>query len=125
MEDYEKAKAEKFTFTDAIDAANEWVFKNTRLGCLSLIGVFLVVMKVMGSLGLGDTPWINVLWPFILVVGILLIVALVFRVKYDFKIVVESELEAKEYGEMVYKGKKWVNSGIEKVILEMRWIKKK
>ena len=45
-------------------------------------------------------------------VGTILIVALVFRVRYDFKVVVESELEAKEYNEMVYKGKRWVNSGV-------------
>ena len=50
---------------------------------------------------------------------------MVFRVRYDFKVVVESELEAKEYNEMVYKGKRWVGSGVKRVILEMRWIKKK
>jgi hypothetical protein len=125
MEDYEKAKAEKFTFADALDAANEWVFRNTKLGCLSLIGIFLVVIKVTGWLGAGDTPWIYVLWPFALVVGMILIVALVFRVRYDFKVVVESELEAKEYNEMVYKGKRWVGSGVKKVILQMKWTKKK
>ena len=97
MEDFEKAKAEKFAFTDALDAAFEWVFNYTRLGWLFLIGIFLVVMKFMGWIGLGNTPWINVLWPFIVVIGFTLVVALVFRVKYDFKIVVESELEGKEY----------------------------
>ena len=125
MEDHENAKLEKFTFTDALGAAGEWVFNNTRLGCLSLIGIFLVVIKVMDWLGAGDTPWINVLWPFFLVAGIVLIATLVFRAKYDFKIVVESELEAKKYNEMVYRGKKWVGSGIKKVILEMKWMKKK
>ncbi|MBA7640575.1 hypothetical protein ES703_48245 [subsurface metagenome] len=125
MEDREKAKAENFSFTDALDASFEWVFSSTKLGCLSLIGIFLVVIKVTGWLGFRDTPWINVLWPFIVVVGITLIVALVFRIRYDFKVVVESELEAKEYNEMVYKGKRWVNSGAKKVILQMKWIRKK
>lgn len=125
MEDYEKAKAEKFTFTDALGAALEWVFSYTKIGWLFLIGIFLVVMKLMNWLELGDTPWINVLWPLILVVGTILIVALVFRVRYDFKVVVESELEAKEYNEMIYKGKSWVSSGVKRVILQMKWIKKK
>jgi len=125
VEDYQKAKAEKFTFTDALGAAGEWVFSYTKIGCLSLIGIFLVVIKITGWLGFGDTPWINVLWPFIGVVGTTLIVALIFYMKYDFKVVVESELEAKEYNEMVYKGKRWVGSSVKRVILEMRWIKKK
>ena len=125
MEDHENAKLEKFTFTDALGAAQEWAFNTTRLGYLFVIGIFLVVMKVMGSLGLEDTPWINVLWPFLLVMGTILIVALVFRARYDFKVVVESELEAKEYDEMVYKGKRWVNSGVKRVILQMKWMKKK
>lgn len=125
MEDREEAKTEKFSFTDALDASFEWVFSSTKLGCLSLIGIFLVVIKITGWLGSGDTPWINVLWPFILVIGTILIVALVFRARYDFKVVVESELEGKEYDEMMYKGKRWVNSGVKRVILQMKWMKKK
>ncbi len=125
MEDPEKAKTENFTFTDALDAANEWVFRSTKLGCLSLIGIFLIIAKITGWLGLGDTPWINVLWPFILVVGTILIVAFVFSVKYDSKIVVENELEAKKYSEMVSSGKTWVGSGVNRVILKTKWVKKK
>ena len=125
MEDHEKAKLEKFTFADALDAAQEWVFNTTKCGWLFLIGIFLVVIKVTGSLGAGDTPWINVLWPFLFVAGAILVVALVFDVKYDFKVVGESEVEAKEYKERLFTGKKWNSSGVEKVILEMRWVKKK
>ena len=125
MEDHEKAKVEKFTIANAFDAAEEWVMNTTKCGWLFLIGIFLVVIKVTGWLGFGDTPWINVLWPFIVVAGTILIVALVFRVRYDFKVVVESELEVKEYNEMVYKGKRWIGSGVKRVILEMKWIKKK
>lgn len=58
-------------------------------------------------------------------VGTIVIVALVFYVKYDFTVVIESEVEAKEYKERLFKGKRWSNSGVEKVILEMRWVKKK
>jgi len=125
MEQSEKAELEKFTIGNALDAAQEWVFNTTRLGWLFLIGIFLVVMKVMGSLGLGDTPWVNVLWPFFLVVGTILIVALIFYVKYDSRVVIRSEVEAKEYKERLLRGKKWNSSGLEKVILEMRWVKKK
>ena len=124
MEDYEKAKAEKFTFTDALDASSEWVFSSTKLGCLSLIGIFLVVVKITGWLGFGDTPWINVLWPFIFVAGVILLVTLVFRVRYYYKIVIESQLEAKEYNEMIYKGKRWLKSGVPKTILQIKWTKK-
>jgi len=125
VENHKDLSAEKFTFTDALDASFEWVFSSTKLGWLSLIGIFLVVIKITGWLGAGDTPWINVLWPFIVVVGTILIVALVFRARYDFKVVVESKLEAKEYDEMVYKGKRWVNSDVKRVILQMKWMKKK
>ena len=96
MEDPEKAKTENFTFTDALDAANEWVFRSTKLGCLSLIGIFLIIAKITGWLGLGDTPWIN-----------------------------ENELEAKKYSEMVSSGKTWVGSGVNRVILKTKWVKKK
>ena len=58
-------------------------------------------------------------------VCIILVVALVFRVRYDFKVVVKSELEAKEYNEMVREGKQWVKSDVPKTILQMKWIKKK
>ena len=75
MEDHEKEKVEKFTIADAFDAAQEWVFNTTRLGCLTIIGIILVVVKVIGYL---DTAWINVLWPFLLVAGTISIAALVF-----------------------------------------------
>lgn len=55
MEDHEEAKLKKFTIANALDAAEEWVFKTTRLGWLFLIGIFLVVMKFTGALGLEDT----------------------------------------------------------------------
>ncbi|HUV57074.1 MAG TPA: hypothetical protein VMV84_07570 [Dehalococcoidales bacterium] len=55
----------------------------------------------------------------------ILIVALIFRARYDFKVVVESELEAKEYDEMIREGKRWVGIGVKKVILQIRWTKKK
>lgn len=124
MEEREIAKTEKFTFMNALDASFEWVFDNTRLGWLSLIGIFLVILKVTGWLGFGDIPWINVLWPFIFVVATILIVGLVFRVRYDLKVIIENELEAKEYNEMVYRGKRWVGSGVKRVILQMKWVKK-
>ena len=124
MEQSEKAELEKFTIGNALDAAQEWVFNTTRLGWLFLIGIFLVVIKITGWLGAGDTPWINVLWPFFLVVGTILIVALIFYVKYDSKVVIRSEVEAKEYKERLLRGKKWSSSGLEKVILEMRCVKK-
>ena len=125
MEQRDKAKLEKFTIANALDAAEEWAFNTTRLGWLFLIGIFLVVMKLTGSLGAGDTPWTHVLWPFAFVAATILIVALVFFIKYRYKIVVESEVEAKEYKERLFTGKKWNSSGVEKVILEMRWAKKK
>ncbi len=125
MGESEELTPEKFTFTDALDAATEWVFNYTRLGWVFLVGIFLVIAKLMHWVGMGDTQWINVLWPFIFVAVTILIVSLVFRLKYDVKIVVENELEGKEYNEMVYKGKSWVGSDMRKVILNMRWIKKK
>lgn len=124
MENHKDLNVEKFTFTDALDASFEWVFSSTKLGCLSLIGIFLVVIKITGWLGAGDTPWINVLWPFIFVACVIILVTLVFRVRYYYKIVIQSELEAKEYNEMIYKGKRWVKSGAPKTILQMKWIKK-
>ena len=114
---------ETFTFTDAIDAAWDWVFETTHLGWLFLIGIFLVIGKVAGWFG-DDAPWISVLWPFIVVVGSTLIAALVFSMKYDLKVTVENELEAKEYREMVSRGRRWVGSGVDKVILRMKWKKK-
>jgi hypothetical protein len=105
--------------------AGDWIFKYTRLGWLFLIGIFLVVMQLTGLLGPEDTSWTDILWIFPVVVGTILIVALVFYVKYRFKVVIESEVEAKEYGERVVIGKRWNSSGVKGMILEMRWVKKK
>jgi hypothetical protein len=122
MQDHEKETAEKFTIADAFSVAQEWVFNTTRLGWLTIIGIILVVVKVIGSL---DTAWINVLWPFILVAGTISITALVFYMKYNFKVVIETEVEAKEYKERLFAGKTWHNSGVQGVILQVKWVKKK
>jgi hypothetical protein len=125
MEQRGETKLEKFTFANALDMAGAWIFKYTRLGCLFLIGIFLVVMQLTGLLGPEDTSWTDILWIFPVVVGTILIVTLVFYVKYRFKVVIESEIEAKEYGERLVTGRRWHGSSVKGVILEMRWIKKK
>jgi hypothetical protein len=125
VNDHERLTPVKFSYVDALDAANEWVFKYTRLGCLTLIGVFLIVIKIGGWLGSKDTPWINVIWPFIMVVVVVLVVSIVFRLKYHLKIEIESEFEAKEYNKIMSKGKRWISSGMPNTILHMNWTKKK
>jgi len=124
MEDQEKAKLEKFTFINALDAASEWTFRNTRVTWFFLICILLIIAQAAGCFGT-DTDVTGLLWIFPFSIGFLLIVALIFYLKYRFKVVVESEVEAKEYKERLFKGKRWNSSGVRGVILEMRWVEKK
>ena len=85
FDDRKTNNEDKFTFKDASICANVWVFIYTRIGYLTLIGVFLVIAKMVGWLGLEDISWINVLWPFIFIAAVILVVTLIYWIKHNLK----------------------------------------
>ena len=109
----------KFTIVDAFDAATEWVMGYTRIGWLFVIGIILSVAKLTGFIIDADTPWINVLWPFIVVVSVLVVATMIFYRIYDYKMIVETEVSPGEYKESLMWGKRWGKIGIKKVILKL------
>lgn len=121
--DNEDVELAKFTAWDAFSAASDWLQVYTKIGWLFLIGIVLVILKLVGIID-PTSPWIEVLWPLMLVLIALIITSVIFRSMYDHKIIVLEEDENK-FKQIAMNSRIWRKSGIKRVILKIDFKKQK